>query len=96
MSMSTRVVGIKPPDEKWLKMKAVWDACHDAGIEPPDNVSEFFDWETPDPTGVHVDIEDHPSVIQWVDEVHNSASGFEVHVKELPKDVTVVRFYNSW
>ena len=35
MSMSTHVVGFHPPDEKWKEMKAAWDACMAANVNPP-------------------------------------------------------------
>jgi hypothetical protein len=47
MGMSTHVVGFKPPDEKWRKMKAVWDACEAAGTDPPAAVSKFFEGDVP-------------------------------------------------
>ena len=34
--MSTSVVGIKPPDDTWRKMKAAWDACMAADVKPAD------------------------------------------------------------
>jgi hypothetical protein len=56
MSMSTHVTGIRPPDEKFKKMLAVWQACEAAGIEVPDEVDDFFNGEKPDPKGVQVDL----------------------------------------
>lgn len=97
MSMSTRVVAFKPPGEKWQQMKAVWDACATAGIEALRQVEEYFNEEPPDPAGVEID---RGELIQcgalrdWNDGPH--ANGYEVDVTRLPKDVTVIRFYNSW
>lgn len=93
MGMSTHVIGIKPPDEKWKKMKAIWDACSAAGIEPPGEVVSFFDYTAPDPLGVEVAIEKSRSVKEYTDDMR---SGFEVDLKALPEDVTVLRFWNSW
>jgi hypothetical protein len=42
MSMSTHVKRIVPPDEQWKKMKAIYDSCEAAGIEAPDEVSDYF------------------------------------------------------
>ena len=42
MSTSISFYGIKPPDEDYLKMKAVYDSCTEASIPVPDKVSEFF------------------------------------------------------
>lgn len=90
--MSTYVVGFKPANAKWKKMKAVWDACKEANTEVPDSVNEFFDGQYPgDSPGMTVDIKS--AVKEWFDE---SCSGYEVDLTKLPKDVTVVRFFNSW
>jgi hypothetical protein len=93
MGMSTHVVGIRPPDAKWTQMKAVWDACKLAGVEPPDEVLEFFDHAPPDPAGIRVELEGKPCIRAFNDDMRQ---GFEVDISKLPKNVTVVRFYNSW
>ena len=59
MSMSTHVIGFKPPDEKWKKMKKVWDTCQEAGIDAPKEVVEFFNDCPPDEAGVEVEIITH-------------------------------------
>lgn len=89
MSMSTHVVGFKPPDEKWKKMKAVYDACIEAGTEVPSSVTDFFNYEPPDPAGVEVEIKAR----EWKDDM---CEGYEIDLKSLPKDVTIIRFYNSY
>jgi hypothetical protein len=91
--MSTHVIGIKPPDEKWRKMKKVWDACKEAGIEVPNEVWEYFECQAPDNLGVLVKILDSRAVLKYADE---SAEGYCVHIDLLPPDVKIVRFYNSW
>jgi hypothetical protein len=96
MGMSTHIIGFKPPDDKWRKMKAVWDACEAASVEPPAEVEKFFEYETPDVVGVRVTcgaLTDCGAVVEWRDDTRD---GFEVHVGKLPPDVTVLRFYNSW
>ena len=58
MGMSTHVVGFKPADDKWKKMKAVWDACSDADSEIPQSVDKFFDGQYPgDNPGMAVNID---------------------------------------
>jgi hypothetical protein len=89
MGMSTHVVGFRPPDEKWKKMKKIWDSCQEAGVAVPKEVAEFFDDCEPDPAGVEVEIKTHP----YHDE---SRDGYEVHLSEIPKDVTLIRFFNSY
>jgi len=67
-------------------MKAVWDSCMVAGITPPDEVREFFNYDPPDSTDLVVDI---PCSI-YLSEMHE---GVEVKVKDIPEDVTVIRFW---
>ena len=93
MSLSSYVKGIKPPDAKWRKMKAAYDACVAAGAPVPDVVDDFFDGETPDDAGVVVDLEDCVAVKRYsVDR----CDCFEVDVTKLPRDVTTIRFVNSY
>jgi hypothetical protein len=93
MSMSTDVIGFHPPDEVWKQMKAVWDACEQAGVEPPDRVLEFFDHEKPDSAGVTVDLRNSLAVKEYRDD---QSEGYEVDLDQLPPDVTIIRFVNSW
>jgi hypothetical protein len=93
MGMSTNVIGIRPADETFLKMKSVWDACTDLGVSIPAEVSTFFNGERPDDLGVVVEIKHTTAVKNWHD---SSREGFEVDITKLPAGVKVVRFYNSW
>ena len=89
MSMSTHVVGIRPPDSDWKKMKAIWDACEAANVHPPDAVLKFFDFTTPDAKGVLVDLKPR----EWS---ADGQAGLEVDISTLPPGVKTIRFYNSW
>lgn len=89
MSMSTHVIGIKPPDDLWVRMKAAWDACLAAGVAMPDGVEEFFNDEDPDPAGVLVEVPTR----KWSD---NSREGVEVDLADLPAHIKTIRFYNAW
>lgn len=93
MGMSTHIIGFKPPNEKWKRMKAVWDTCRAAGIDPPKEVYDFFEGEPPDASGIPVDLEDYNCTMHYREDGNE---GYEVHVTKLPLDVTVIRFYNSW
>lgn len=92
MGMNMYVVGFKPADEKWKQMKAVWEACHAAGVQPPKEVFEFFDYVQPDPTGVAID-QDRLPVTKWS---ATGKSGFELDVSKLHPEVKVIRFYCVW
>ena len=88
MSMSTHLIGFRPPDDVWQKMQAIYDACRVAGIVIPEEVREFFGGEAPDVRGIAVTL----PVQEWADEY---GCGYEIAVKDLPPQVTVLRFYNA-
>ena len=106
--MSTHVIGIRPPDETWRKMKAVWDVCKLAKVAPPKEVDDFFDGENPDEAGVLVEIDNtseysalrKAGAMTGVKQWHNEyADGFEVDLVKLhayDPTVKVLRFYNSY
>ena len=97
MSHSLHVVGFKPPDEKWKKMKQVYDACVKAGVELPISVDKYFGPKVPDSSGVEVElagfVTNHESVRDYKEDMEN---GFEVDLSKLPKDVTILRFFVSY
>jgi len=90
MSMSTHVVGFVAPDDRWKAMEAIYKSCTAAGIDPPKEVSEFFEWGVPDSLGMEVD------VIQTTPYVTDSQEGFELDVSKLDPRITHIRFVNSW
>lgn len=86
-------MGFKAPDDKWHKMKAVYDACDAANVDIPDEVTEYFDCQIPDPAGVTVDLDN--ITIEWCD-LDRSRSGIDIFLKDLPADISSIRFYNCW
>jgi hypothetical protein len=96
MSASIHVVAFKPADDKWRKMKAVFDACRTAGIDPPSEVEKFFNYEIPSDNGVLVDEEDLINLGAAKHWLSDGYDGFEVDVNKLPADVKVIRFYVSY
>lgn len=93
MSMSTFVMGFRPPDEKWKKMKAIWDSCKKAGVEAPKEVDSFFGGEPPDDSGVEVKLEGTLCCREYREEMRD---GFEIEISKLPKDIKIIRFVNSY
>lgn len=89
--MSTHVVGIKPPDEKFEQMLEIYQSCEKAGVSIPKEVLEFFNYEEPDEAGVIVNIQDTSAV----DDLGGN-SGYEVDVTLLPPDIKIIRFFNSY
>lgn len=96
MGMSSHVIGLKPVDEKWKKMYAAYKACDDANVDPPKKVLDFFNgvsFEHIEQTGIEVDLEEYACCTEYSGDMKD---GYEVDVKKLPKDVTIIRFYNSY
>ena len=93
------LMGFKPPDEKWKKMKAIWDACEAAKVDPPRKVEEFFDGEPPEDTGVALELgkgydkKGLDILREYSDEMK---SGYEFDLKDLPPDVKTIRAYIGW
>lgn len=93
MAMNTHVVAIKSPDEKWRKMKAIYDACTDAEVEIPDEVDDYFNNEPPDEDGVVIELEDEACCAVWNED---GFDGYIINLSLLPKDVTSIKFFNSY
>jgi len=89
MGMSTFVYGFNPPDEKWTRMRQIYEACEKEDIKIPDEVYDYFDGNEPDPAGQRVDI----AAEGWRDE---NSEGIEIEIEKIPKDVKIICFVNSW
>ena len=76
-------------DEQHMKMKKIWSACQEAGVQIPDVVGVYFDWNEPDDKGVIKEVSAH-------EYNEKNRCGFEVVLAELPKEVNVLRFYNKF
>jgi len=73
-------------------MKAIWDSCNAAGINPPPAVRQFFQDDEPgDRPGTEVCL--GPAVTPWTD---NCREGYAVDLTKLPPDVKVLWFYNAY
>lgn len=89
MSMSTYVKGFRPPDDKWRNMKNVYDNCVSLGINVPHEVIRFFNYDPPNENGVEVPV-------HMTKSNGSSVDYFDVNVSDIPKDVTILRFCNSY
>lgn len=96
MSMSTHVVGFRPPDEKFRKMRAAWNACKAAKVDVPADVWKFFDETAPDEAGVRINLRDKKYADAVYEYHEEDGSGFEIDLEKLPKDIRVIRVVNSW
>jgi hypothetical protein len=93
MGMSTFVIGIKPPDDKWKKMKAARDSCIVADIPIPDEIDDFFQGEEPDEKGVLVYLKEDKCCSLHCKE---GEKGYEIDLSKLPNDIKILRFVNSY
>lgn len=97
MSMSTYVIGLTDPtNETYLRMKAVVDACNAAGVDYPEGVEAWYKARNVHPSDgteevLYVEIPKK----QWNSE-SGSAAGYEIDTADIPPDVKIIRFYNSW
>lgn len=91
MGMSTHVIGFRPPDDKFKKMKAIYDQCYELGVSVPDEVEDFFESSSPDDSGVEVGISE--AIEPWQADMED---GYQVDLAKLPKDIRYIRFYNSY
>ena len=92
MGMSTHVVGFKPADEKWDKMKRVFDACKAAGVPAPAEVAQFFEFEDPgNKPGMEVKLGDAAQPFRG-----EGREGLDVDISKLPQGATVIRFFNAY
>lgn len=97
MSLTVSIEGFRPPDETWLKHKAVWDACKAAGVDVPQATVAFFGDTWPEDRGIVVSqeaLESFGAVREWQHE-NSPVSGYEVVLEKLPKTITVLRFVVS-
>lgn len=86
--MELRVVGVWRADEKWKKMKAVHDACTLANVDVPEEVKQYFRWETPeDDEGKEISVDSVE--IRREGEIQ----GIEVDIDMLPPRIGALRFY---
>lgn len=92
--MSIKVVGFCPPNEKWHKMKALYDACAALNIDQPNAVDAFFNYEPPNKLGSIIDQDNLKDAIKGYSD--DMEDGYEIEIAKLPKDVTHIRIYDSY
>jgi hypothetical protein len=96
MSMSCHVIGIKEPTEEYLKKYRAYQACMEAGIDPPKAIIDFFDgisFKYINATGMEVDLHGNSAISEWKGD---GKTGFEVEIAKIPAGITRLRFCNSW
>jgi hypothetical protein len=90
--MEPFVVGFRPPDEEYYRMRASYDCHCELDLDPPHQVTDYFGlMGMPDEAGTEVPLGD--AVQEWEGFM---SEGYEIHLDKLPEDVKVIRFFNSW
>ena len=95
MGMSTHVTGLREPDDLHRKMVEAARACHDADLEPPEKLLKYFEgidmkYVCEDPSrGLEVDIPSKPYSSEMQE-------GVEINLKDMPPNVSKIRFVNSY
>jgi|CXWL01.1.fsa_nt_gi hypothetical protein len=92
LDVHLHIEGVKPADENFNKKLKVLKACHEAGVEAPEEILEFFEvgsteeyfHENVDDGGVTVKISDR-DVLRGIDRKPNVEKGFESCVSSLPE-----------
>lgn len=77
-------------------MKAVYEVCRKAKISLPKEVEDYFGGESPDALGVVVELHRGKDVCFVREYRADMQNGFEVYLDHLPKDIRILRFYNSY
>lgn len=89
MSMNICVEGINQPNEKWFKMKTVYESCINAGIQMPHEVLKFFNYNEPNENMIVEDLKENPCCKKL--DIEN-IDVFEIDISLLPKETSKIRF----
>ncbi len=105
MGHSSSVYAIRPPSEQDLdatrKMKAVWDACVEAGVPVPEKVTAFLATHPAEPvaevTRLYVGaIGAFTCSVRPYGKEGSGEEGFEVDLDRLPAGTKTIRFVCHW
>lgn len=100
MSISYHVRGIIPTDEKYMKMKTIWDNCNALDIEPPKDVYNFFyTFENYD-EGMNITLpKDSICIRKCIKKTDSNNIGNELHIvdlRKIPKEIKFIVFEISY
>ncbi len=72
-------------------MKQIFDSCKELGIDPPDEVEEFFPQGEPSEKGIEVDQDSlGDAVKEWEEDW---GAGIDIEIALLPKNITHIRVH---
>lgn len=92
MSMSAYIQGLKPKTEEYEKKLNIYKSCKELNISVPQEILDFFDGEVCE-EGIITEIPKE-AIREYADDCCRDF--FEVDLTNLPKDVTKIRFVNSY
>jgi hypothetical protein len=96
MGMNTNVCAFVPPDAEFKKKLNAYRSCVEAGIPVPKELDKFFGGEEPDDNGREIDDRELEKMGALTEYSADSREGYEIDITKLPKEVKIIRFYNSW
>lgn len=92
MSINTYVQGLKPKTNEYQIKLDIFISCKKLNIEPPKEIKDFFyDWEICE-EGIVTELPKE-SVREYTDEYRDF---LEVDLTKIPKDISKIRFVNSY
>ena len=87
MSTSVYFHGIVEPNEEFKKKYMAFVACQDAGVDPPDELWDYFNGDRPNPSGLVVRIESREVQVSKYQYVQ------EIDLKSLRPDISKIQIY---
>lgn len=92
MSMSTYIQVLKPKTKEYEKKLNIYKSCKELNISVPQEILDFFDGEVCE-EGIITEIPKE-AMREYADDCCREF--FEVDLKKLPKNATMIRFVNSY
>lgn len=88
MTYTIEVYGFRPRDEEYDRFEKVYDACMEAGVSIPTEVTEFFYGGPPGEYGYEFNLQG-----KGAKKLIGKPIGFEVNLDEIPKGIKSIEFY---
>jgi hypothetical protein len=89
MGMTSSAVGIREKNELYFKMVDAYKALKKAGLPISKELDDYFQEDFPD-GALSIPIKTN----EWSD--GDMGEGIEVNLSDIPKDVEIIRFINSY
>jgi hypothetical protein len=104
MDASIHVSAIRDADDRHRRMMTAWQACKDAGVPPPKEVTGYFNGEPPKPEGLEIGLAGmdtmrgfgevygtpHECVVRSFKDDDGYRAGFIIDLSKLPKQCTML------